>query len=158
MMCFTLGMRPHMGGEGWWDSSVCLLATVPPIPTVSSTAPLIAAVWMTVVLHGFRCLTPMLTIVAAMGYGRPIFGSPPDKRDEANAAKKQLTAASAAAKSDHLAIIAAFNTWNRARLKGGRHEAAMASPHSHPLVLYLQPLARQTRVLGAALLRECDLN
>ena len=108
---------------------------------------------MTVMVNGCRCLTPVLTIVAAMGYGRPIFGSPPDKRDEANAAKKQLTAASAAAKSDHLAVIAAFNTWNGARLKGGRHEAAVVSPHPHPLALCLLSLARQTqgpaRVLSA---------
>ena len=71
-----------------------------------------------------RCLSPMLTIVAAMGYGRPIFVSPPDRRDEANAAKQRLTRESAAAKSDHLTLIAAFNTWNDARLKGGRSEAS----------------------------------
>ena len=64
----------------------------------------------------------MLTIVAAMGYGRPIFVSPPDRRDEANAAKQRLTSESAAAKSDHLTLIAAFNTWKPARLKGGRSE------------------------------------
>lgn len=66
----------------------------------------------------------MLTIVAALAYGRPIFMSPLDKRDEANAAKQQLVSTSAAAKSDHLALIAAFNTWDRARLKAGRGEAA----------------------------------
>jgi hypothetical protein len=70
----------------------------------------------------------MLTIVAAMGYGRPIFLSPPDKREEANAAKKKLTGASAAAKSDHLTLIAAFNSWNQARLKGGRSEASRVTP------------------------------
>lgn len=29
-----------------------------------------------------RCLDPVLTIAAAQGWGRPIFWSPPDKRDE----------------------------------------------------------------------------
>ena len=64
---------------------------------------------------------PVLTIVAAMAHGRPVFHSPPDRRAEADAAKAALTAA--AARSDHIAIVAAFETWNAARLKGGRQEA-----------------------------------
>jgi ATP-dependent RNA helicase DHX57 len=32
-----------------------------------------------------RCLDPVLTIAAAQGWGRPIFWSPPDKRDEVRA-------------------------------------------------------------------------
>ena len=72
-----------------------------------------------------RCLSPILTVVAALAYGRPIFVSPHEKRAEAKAAKLSLIASSAAAaKSDHIAIIAAFNTWNEARLAGGRHGAA----------------------------------
>ncbi len=59
-----------------------------------------------------------------MAHGRPVFHSPPDKRAEADAAKAALTAGSAAAaRSDHIAIVAAFETWNAARLKGGRQEA-----------------------------------
>ncbi|KAK9809193.1 hypothetical protein WJX72_011126 [[Myrmecia] bisecta] len=71
-----------------------------------------------------RCLGPVLTIAAAMAYGRPIWQSPPDKRAEAEAAKRSLTGDGAAAKSDHLALVAAFNTWHRALLKGGRREAS----------------------------------
>ena len=59
-----------------------------------------------------------------MAHGRPVFLSPYDAREEAKAAKLGLTSASAAArKSDHLAIIAAFNTWNEAREARGMHEA-----------------------------------
>ena len=72
-----------------------------------------------------RCLSPVLTIVAAMAYGRPVFVAPLDKRDEARAAKLSLaSAAPAAAKSDHIASIAAFNAWHEARQAGGRHDAA----------------------------------
>ncbi len=58
-----------------------------------------------------RCLNPMLTIAAAMGYGRPLFSSPPDRRAEADAARRSLLAAAVTAKSDHLAMVAAFNAW-----------------------------------------------
>lgn len=58
-----------------------------------------------------------------MGYGRPAFQSPPDRREEAELAKRQLTADSAAARSDHLALVAAFSDWNQARIKDGRQAA-----------------------------------
>jgi ATP-dependent RNA helicase DHX57 len=58
-----------------------------------------------------RCLSPMLTIAAAMGYGRPLFMSPPDKRSEADASRRSLLAGAVTAKSDHLAMVAAFNAW-----------------------------------------------
>lgn len=73
----------------------------------------------------------MLTIVAAMAYGRPVFVAPADKREEARAAKLSLaSAAPAAAKSDHIALVAAFNAWNQARLAGGWREAAEVHLHS----------------------------
>lgn len=37
----------------------------------------------------------MLTIVAAIAWGKPVFLSPPDRREEANAARKRLAADSA---------------------------------------------------------------
>ncbi len=74
-----------------------------------------------------RCVGPILTIAAAMAHGRPVFQSPPDRRDEAEAAKKQLTADSAAARSDHLALVTAFSAWNHARLKDGRQAAFQVS-------------------------------
>lgn len=60
-----------------------------------------------------------------MAYGRQVFLSPYESREEAKAAKLGLVASSSAVrKSDHLALIGAFNTWNEARKTGGRHEAA----------------------------------
>ncbi|KAA6421632.1 MAG: putative ATP-dependent RNA helicase DHX57 [Trebouxia sp. A1-2] len=70
-----------------------------------------------------RCVSPVLIVVAAMTHGRSVFVSPPDKRAEAAAARAQITANSTAAKSDHLAIIAAFNGWTAAWTKGGRQQA-----------------------------------
>ena len=58
----------------------------------------------------------MLTIAAAMANGRPAFVSPPDKREEANAAKRSLAAAAFTQKSDHLALIGAAH-----RGGGGGH-------------------------------------
>lgn len=62
-----------------------------------------------------------------MAYGRPVFISPLDKREEARSAKLSLVStASAAAKSDHIAIIAAFNTWKETLQSHGKREAAQA--------------------------------
>lgn len=74
-----------------------------------------------------RCVGPVLTVVAAMAHGRPVFQSPPDRREEAELAKKRLTGDSAAARSDHLALVAAFSEWNHARTKDGRHAAFQVS-------------------------------
>jgi len=76
---------------------------------------------------GCRCVSPVLIVVAAMTHGRSVFVSPPDKRAEAAAARAQITANSTAAKSDHLAIIAAFNGWTAAWTKGGRQQAHTVS-------------------------------
>ena len=70
-----------------------------------------------------RCVSPTLIVVAAMTHGRSVFLSSPDKRAEAMAAHAQITANSRAGKSDHLAIIAAFNGWTAAWTKGGRQKA-----------------------------------
>eukprot|EP00887_Chlorella_sp_A99_P002300 scaffold10.g2300.t1 len=66
-----------------------------------------------------RCLDPVLTIAAAQGFGRPVFFSPPDRREEAEAAKRALVAHVAGSKSDHLAVVAAYNSWRAAVLEGG---------------------------------------
>ena len=44
-----------------------------------------------------RCINPVLTIVAAIAWGKPVFLSHPDRREEANAARKLLAADSAGA-------------------------------------------------------------
>ena len=76
-----------------------------------------------------RCLDPMLTIVSALAYGRSMFVSPPDRRDEANAAKRQLSEQGAAAKSDHLTIVVAFNKWHQERLLNGPESARQVSSY-----------------------------
>lgn len=63
-----------------------------------------------------------------MAYGRPVFHSPPDRRAEAEAARRALIAGGAAARSDHLAVVAAFGLWEKARAKGGRRAAAEVCP------------------------------
>ena len=68
-------------------------------------------------LHGalLGCLDPILTIAAAMS-GRPLFFSPKDARDAADAAKRKLNAHG----SDHLTAAAAYEGWIRAKREGGR--------------------------------------
>ncbi|KAK9846310.1 hypothetical protein WJX81_001334 [Elliptochloris bilobata] len=74
-----------------------------------------------------RCVGPVLTAAAAMAYGRPVFLSPHERRAEADAAKRALAAGGAAARSDHLAVVAAFALWKKARAQGGRQAAAQAA-------------------------------
>ncbi|KAF8055672.1 DHX57 [Scenedesmus sp. PABB004] len=74
-------------------------------------------------LHGcmLRCASPLLTIAAALGHGRPMWvNPPPDKRSEANAARRALAPQAYAQRSDHLALVAAFDGWSAARAAGGR--------------------------------------
>lgn len=71
-----------------------------------------------------RCLDPVLTVAALQGHGRPAFFSPPDRREEASAAKSKLVSSVAASKSDHLAAVAAYNGWRAAVAKGGRSAAS----------------------------------
>ena len=77
-----------------------------------------------------RCCAPVLTIAAALAHGRPVFQSPPDRRTEADAAHKALCEGSAAAKSDHLAILAAFSRFHAALAQGGRRAASQVMPFS----------------------------
>ncbi|CAG9465122.1 unnamed protein product [Pedinophyceae sp. YPF-701] len=72
---------------------------------------------MLLVAAVLQALDPALTIAAALSYGRSLFLSPPDKRGEVDAAKAALAGAH---KSDHLAVVAAFDKWQRARHEGGR--------------------------------------
>lgn len=55
-----------------------------------------------------QCTDPLLTVAAAVSYGRPVFLSPEAARAEANAARKEIIGESLAAKSDHLATVHAF--------------------------------------------------
>jgi ATP-dependent RNA helicase DHX57 len=71
-----------------------------------------------------RCLDPILTVAAAQGHGRSVFFSPPDKREEAESAKRALVAHVASSKSDHLAVVAAYNGWRAALAKNGRSAAS----------------------------------
>ena len=61
------------------------------------------------------CLDPMLTIASAMS-GRPLFYSPKDNREDAEKKKRAF----AVGKSDHLAVVNAFDGWLNAKKRGGR--------------------------------------
>lgn len=63
----------------------------------------------------FGCIDPALTIAASMSARNP-FMSPFDKRDEADAVRKQF----ATDGSDHLAILVAFTMWKKRRQQGDR--------------------------------------
>ena len=69
-----------------------------------------------------QCVGPVLTAAAALGTGRQLFASlpPGDLRAEADRAKKRITKAAAASRSDHLALVEAFNAWDRACGEKGR--------------------------------------
>jgi len=71
-----------------------------------------------------RCLDPILTIVSAQAFGRPVFWSSLETRTEAEAAKLELIGSSKNSKSDHIAIIAAYNGWRAALNLAGRRAAA----------------------------------
>jgi ATP-dependent RNA helicase DHX57 len=71
-----------------------------------------------------RCVDPMLTVAAAMANGRPAFVAPMDKRGEANEAKRQLAEPAFKQRSDHIALIGAYNAWAGALAAGGRRAAA----------------------------------
>lgn len=58
-----------------------------------------------------QCTDPLLTVAAAVSYGRPVFLSPEAARAEANAARREIIGDSLAAKSDHLATVHAFATF-----------------------------------------------
>ncbi|XP_057836975.1 DExH-box ATP-dependent RNA helicase DExH1 isoform X1 [Cryptomeria japonica] len=61
-----------------------------------------------------RCLNPILTVAAALS-GRSPFLFPMDRREEVNATRLRFAGTS---KSDHMAIVAAYDGWDVSR-KGG---------------------------------------
>jgi HrpA-like RNA helicase len=60
----------------------------------------------------FKCLDPVLTIAASMGFQSPLI-SPIDAREEANMAHKKLSIE----KSDHLTVLECYKGWKQARQK-----------------------------------------
>jgi HrpA-like RNA helicase len=62
-----------------------------------------------------QCLDPILTIAAAIAYGRSVFISPQQNREEADAARQQIIGPSIAAKSDHISTVNAFNQYQQIR-------------------------------------------
>jgi ATP-dependent RNA helicase DHX57 len=71
-----------------------------------------------------RCVDPVLTIAAAQAFGKPVFWSSPDSREEAAAAKSKLVGSTHSSKSDHIAVIAAYNGWRRVLAASGRRSAS----------------------------------
>lgn len=64
-----------------------------------------------------RCVDSTLTLAAALNYGRPMFVSPMDKREEADAAKREVYEVYVHSKSDHMAIVAAVQEFRKAEIK-----------------------------------------
>lgn len=95
-------------------ASECTLADLP-----STTARQMALTFFSQELCLCRCLDPVLTIVAAQAYGRPLWKATSNKDPSLADAKMMLSNEGSAAKSDHLMIVAAFGKWNNARLRHG---------------------------------------
>ena len=69
-----------------------------------------------------QCVGPVLTAAAALGTGRQLFASlpPGDLRAEADRMKKRIARSAVSSRSDHLALVEAFNAWDGACGDGGR--------------------------------------
>lgn len=70
-----------------------------------------------------KCLDPILTIAASLS-GRSPFMSPMEKREEATAARSKLAGNS---KSDHMAVVLAYNGWLNAKTEGWSSENEFCS-------------------------------
>ena len=73
---------------------------------------------MLVTAATFGCLSPALTIAAGMAYKDP-FVLPMDKKHQADAVRRRLAGDT---RSDHIALVRAFEGWTRARRDGGNRE------------------------------------
>ena len=74
---------------------------------------------MLITAAALGCLSPALTIAAGMAYKDP-FVLPIDKKGEADAVRRQLAGGSC---SDHVALVRAFEGWEKARRDGGAGRA-----------------------------------
>ncbi|CAL5207480.1 unnamed protein product [Lathyrus oleraceus] len=66
----------------------------------------------------FQCLSPALTIAAALAYRNP-FVLPINRKEEADAAKRYFSGDSC---SDHIALLKAFEGWKEAKSRGTEKE------------------------------------
>ncbi|KAG2486676.1 hypothetical protein HYH03_014607 [Edaphochlamys debaryana] len=66
------------------------------------------------------CLDPVLTVTAALAHGRPVFLNLQSAGEGVAEARAALLKPAMAARSDHIALVAAYNAWCRAVDKGGR--------------------------------------
>ena len=65
------------------------------------------------------CLDPVLTVAAAMAHGRPVFlGSAPSDAAEVARRRAPLMKQAVLARSDHVALVAAYNGWAKAVSQG----------------------------------------
>lgn len=90
-----------------------------------------------------KCLNPILTIAAALS-GRSPFLSPLDKREEANAARLNFAGSS---KSDHMAIVSAYEGWIVARRDGWKAEVEYCNANFLSRESLVQMEASQTDYL-----------
>ena len=102
-------------------SAVAAPESLTPLGRQLSAMPLDAPIGKMLIFGALlRCLDPLLKVAAALGAGRSLFVSPRESRDEADAAKRKFAAK--ASKSDHIAVVVAFNGWLAARRLGAREE------------------------------------
>ncbi len=65
------------------------------------------------------CLDPTLTVAAALAHGRPLFlSTSPELQADLERARAAVLGPAVAARSDHIALVAAFNGWAKAKAKG----------------------------------------
>ncbi|GAB2278218.1 hypothetical protein Dimus_012912 [Dionaea muscipula] len=80
----------------------------------------------------FQCLSPALTIAAALGHWNP-FVLPLNRKEEAHAAKRSFAGGSC---SDHIALLNAFKGWKTAK-REGREEAFCWQNFLSPVTLQM---------------------
>mmetsp|Transcript_54900 Transcript_54900/g.164370 ORF Transcript_54900/g.164370 Transcript_54900/m.164370 type:complete len:713 (-) Transcript_54900:147-2285(-) len=121
--CENLGVASGLTALGFH------LATLPVDPRVGK-----------MMIYGalFGCIDPALTIAASMSARSP-FVSPFDKRDEADAAKKEFATES----SDHLTTLNAFNQWKRKKGDRSVHSFLRESFLSRLTLFQMEDLRKQ---------------
>lgn len=90
----------------------------------------------------FKCLSPILTICAALSDRAP-FSSTVDSRDEAEDSKSSWDMEDGY--SDHLAIVAAYDAWESACEKGGDASFCRENFLSRPTLINMRDLRKQFR-------------
>jgi ATP-dependent RNA helicase DHX36 len=87
----------------------------------------------------FSCLSPVLTIAGSLGFKEP-FVIPLHKQEEADEVKRRFAEES---RSDHIALLRAFEGWEEARLHGNAREYCWQSFLSQNTLELLKNMKKQ---------------